>query len=399
MNILFVTPRLLYPPNRGDRLRPFHFARVLSKRHNLYLLSFIQSKDEISNIEHLNRYFDSIETVYLPVSRSIVNVAINLFSFLPLQVCYFKDRTFKKKIDYIINDKKIQLIYIFHLRLAQYFANMKNVYRVLDLCDAVTLFLSRFIKHAPWYKKPIYTYELRCVRKYEKTLMQKFNEYWIISDEDKRALETDLVLDNLYKLPNGIDVDYFQSDLATIRKRKYKKNIFFVGYMNVESVDSVLYFYHQMFPFIKAEVPGTKFYVVGADPPKVIRDLSHDPNVIVTGYVEDLKEWYMNANVVIAPNRFVAGMQNKVLEAMAMCLPVVCTSFCNEGINATNGKEIFVANNPTDFAQMVVQLLKNRDLATEIGERARIFVQNNFRWERVEERIIAIEKKLQAKSA
>lgn len=390
MNILFVTPRLLYPVNRGDKVRPYNFAKTLAKKHNLSLVSFIQTKAELQYVDPLKEFFSSVDTIYLPAWKSKVNMGLNILSGKPLQVSYFKDSLFDEKISEILVRKQIDVVYIFHLRMAQYFIKRNNVYRVLDLCDTVSFFMGRLLKHARWYMKPIYTYEIAKVKKYEQQLMDYFEEYWIISQEDKDALESNQKFSNIQIIPNGVDIEYFKNT----EEGSGRKSIIFVGYMSVESIDAVFYFYDHILPIVRKEVPDVLFYIVGANPPDKVKALEKDKNIIVTGYVEDLREYYKKASVAIAPMRFVAGMQNKILEAMSMSLPVVSTFYGNEGINAKDGESIFVEDKPEHFAQKVILLLKNNEIRKKMGNSARKFIEENYSWYRVFERVNEVEKKI-----
>lgn len=390
MNILFVTPRLLYPVNRGDKVRPYNFAKTLAKKHNLSLVSFIQTKAELQYVDPLKEFFSSVDTIYLPAWKSKVNMGLNILSGKPLQVSYFKDSLFDEKISEILVRKQIDVVYIFHLRMAQYFIKRNNVYRVLDLCDTVSFFMGRLLKHARWYMKPIYTYEIAKVKKYEQQLMDYFEEYWIISQEDKDALESNQKFSNIQIIPNGVDIEYFKNT----EEGSGRKSIIFVGYMSVESIDAVFYFYDHILPIVRKEVPDVLFYIVGANPPDKVKALEKDKNIIVTGYVEDLREYYKKASVAIAPMRFVAGMQNKILEAMSMSLPVVSTFYGNEGINAKDGESIFVEDKPEHFAQKVILLLKNNEIRKKMGNSARKFIEENYSWYRLFERVNEVEKKI-----
>lgn len=395
MRIVFVTPRLVYPVNRGDKVRPFNFARVLSRKYELSLVSFIQSKDEIRYIETLKKWFNSVDTVFLPSKTSNLNVVCDLLSRNPLQVSYFKSSHFKQKLDKILDKEKFDLVYIFHLRMAQYLLNRNDLYRVLDLTDAVSLFIARLLKYAKWYAKPFYFLELSRLKEYEQQLMNHFEEYWIISEEDRKAIEIERRFNNLLVIPNGVDTEFFKIFRGKRDILEKKKNIIFVGYMGVESIDAIFYFHSHILPIIRKEIPEVRFFIVGANPPSRVKALTQDKNIIVTGYVKDLRDWYSKASVAIAPMRFVAGMQNKILEAMAMSLPVVTTSYGNEGINAKDGEIIFVENEPGHFAQRVIQLLKDNNLRTEIGNKARKFVEQRYSWNVVLGRIEEIQRKIE----
>lgn len=390
MKILFITPRLPYPPNRGDRVRVYNFAKALSRKHSLSLISLIQSRDEYKYRKNLQEIFDRVELTFLPSWKSGLNIAAHFFSALPFQVLYFTSRTMERKISKIVAREKLDLIYVFHLRAAQYVSEISGPYKVLDFTDAVSLLLQRLLPHAKIYLKPVYYREWLTTRRYEARIAKKFDENWLISEVDRKAIRELSPGAKICIVPNGVDLDYFVSSGAKTKA----KNVLFVGYMGVESVDAVLYFYKEIFPFIQEEFPSTKFYVVGANPPRKIIELDRDENVTVTGFAEDLRGYYDNAAVMVAPMRFVVGVQNKILEAMAMEVPVVTTHFGNEGIDARHGKEIFVADDPKEFAGYVIELLKNKKLRDEIGRNARNFVKDHFTWQTVVRRIDEISEQL-----
>lgn len=380
MKILFITPRLPYPPNRGDRLRYYNFARVLSRDHELHLATFIQSNDETYNIGEISSIFSRVEAVLLRPWESYRNMLLGLFSGLPLQVSYFRSKKMRYRIEKMMSEEKYDAVYVFHLRMASYAINLKGSYKILDLTDAVSLFLLRMANYKRALFKQILLRESKHTRKYEDKIIKLFDECWIISDADKQALGAGGGGSNVFVVPNGIDTDHFKPGPLSLDEGK---NIIFVGYMGDESVSTVKYFLKKIFPIVRADVPQAKFHIVGADPPNEIIKLQKDGNIIVTGYVKDLRPFYNKANVMAAPMLFVAGVQNKILEAMAMEVPVVTSNYGNEGIDAVNGEQIFVEDDPQKFACRVIELLKNVELGKKIGCSAGKFVREKYSWNSV----------------
>ena len=389
MNILFLTPRLLFPVNRGDKVRPFNFARVLSKRHSLSLISLVESEEEFEFVNPLRKIFDKVEAVLLKPWQSKWNLFVNLFSNTPLQVSYYHSNEIQKRIAKIIEKDNPDVIYTFHLRMAPYVADFKGAYKILDLTDSVSLFLQRMLQYQKVYLKPILYNEWLRVKNYEPYIAEKFDECWLISKVDKESIGK--CRSNIEIIPNGIDYNYFSSK----KQNAESTNIIFVGYMSFESTNAVLYFYKDIFPYIQREIRSARFYIIGANPPKRILKLGKDQSVTVTGFVNDLRPYYNRAAVMVAPMRFVVGMQNKILEAMAIEVPVVTTNLGNEGIDAQIGKEIFVEDDPRDFANRVVELLRDKNLRREIGASARKFVERHFTWGKVAERMDEIGRKIE----
>jgi len=392
MRILFITPRLPYPPDRGDRVRVYNFAKVLAERHSLSLCSLIQSKAELKYVKVLQSLFTNVELIVMRPWKSWLNVITYLLSTSPAQVAYFYSSEMKKRVSQIVKRGSFDLIYTFHLRAAPYVSklDLTETYTVLDLTDSVSLLLRRLLPYTKPYLRPVYYREWLTTQRYEALMANQFDECWLISNVDKRVIEELAPNARLFVIPNGVDLSYFSPPRERIRK----PHLIFVGYMGIESVDAVLYFYKKIFPLIRKEIPQVKFYVIGANPPRQIVRLGEDKDVVITGYVEDLRPYYSEAAAMVAPMRFVVGVQNKILEAMAMEVPVVTTHFGNEGIDARHGKEIFVADAPEEFAGYVVELLKDRNLSREMGRNARDFVKERFSWQMVVRRIDEISKQL-----
>lgn len=386
MKILFVTPRLPFPSDRGDRLRYLNFAKVLSEQHSLSLVSLIQSEGELKYLEGLKSVFDHVETVLLEPWESNLNMAIHFFSKIPLQVFKFHSHQMQKKINAVVKREEFDAIYAFHFRMAHYLKGIKGSYKILDAMDGISLFLRRMLPNVKMYLKPVIFREWVTTRGYECNVLKEFDECWFISTVDKTSVKGISDASNIYIVPNGIDTNYFKPE----RDGHDDSNLLFVGYMGIESIDAVLYFYHRILPLIREKVPAVKFCVVGRDPPRKIMGLAEDGNITVTGYVEDLRPYYNNAAALVAPMRFVVGLQNKVLEAMAMEVPVVTTRFANEGIHAISGESIFVEDNPKKFAHRVIALLTDTNLRRKMGTNARRFVKERYSWNTVVERMNVI---------
>jgi len=387
MNILFLTPRFPYPLDRGDKIRPYHFARVLAKHHKLSLLSFLhdEERDYVHSVDDL---FDQVDVVPLTSWQTKRNMLLHVAGTKPLLVCGWTSMAMRDKLDGLLARNRFDIVYVYGLRMSQYIDCAEGSYKVLDLCDSLALLLLRMLKHAKLYKKPLVLREWLTVRRYEQHVASQADECWFTSSVDKESMHGLSVGHKVFLIPNGVDTEYFAPGPAAAGA----KDISFVGYMGVESVDAVTYFCRDVFPKVRREVPEARFRIVGANPPKQVRCLANDASISVEGYVDDLRAIYRQTAVAVAPVRFSVGVQNKVLEAMSMGIPVVATPEGNGGIGATNGKELFVCGNAGDYADAVIRLLQNESLRQRVGREARVFIQRRFRWSRVAERIEGIER-------
>lgn len=373
-------------------MRLYHIIRRLSSSdHRLFLISFIEQKEELSYIKHLKGYCEEVIVEYLPRYRSEIKALKGIFTKLPLQVAYYQSEKMKKIIDKFLIEKTVDLIYVHLFRMAPYALNYKDVYKILDLTDVVSKEIELSISHMSGIKKWIYNVEFPRIRRYETKISPEFDETWVISKYEAELLRNYSPYSKVKVVPNGVDTNYFKP----LNLERDSFNLIFVGNLQIDhNIDAILYFYKEIFPLIRRKIPQTKFYIVGASPDYRLNSLAKDKNVIITGLVDDLNLYLNQANIFIAPLRFSAGVQNKILEAMSAGLPVVCSHLANQGIKATPEREILIANNSLHFTEQLLYLMENPERCKVIGLSAREFVKNNFKWETVVKRFQVIEEKI-----
>ncbi len=387
MKILFVANRFPYPPFRGDKLKIWHLAQVLAARgHELHLVTFLENPDDRKYLPELEKYFRRIELVSLPRRQSISSVARGLFSKSPLQVLYFKSAPMQQRIDALLREEKYDAVHVQHLRMAPYLQNHKEVRRILDLPDAFSLYWKR---RQDTVQNPVrriaYGREQSRIFHFEKQVLPQFNQVLVCSPEDLQYLKNAHWLDNLGLLPNGVDLGSF----AAAGGHDYSKEnqILFTGNMDyAPNVDAVLHFAKDIFPRILAACPAAVFTIAGQRPVKAVAALA-GKNIRVTGFVPDLAEVYSASTVAVAPLRFGAGTQNKVLEALAMGLPVVCSAVGFQGLSMKDGAGAFLRENASDFAGAVIALLQNESLRRQTGEAGAAHIRGHFGWEVVGEKL------------
>ena len=378
MKILFLTSRYPFPPVGGDKLRAYHFLKYLSSRgHKVHLFSLI---------DHPIKFNDIItdEIIYfLPKSESYLKCLRGLFSFIPLQVWYYQSKKFRCKINNAIAENNYDMIFCHLLRTTEYVKAIKHIPKIVDLTDAISLNYSRIVENF-WenisFKKIIYAIESKRVLYYEGQILDSFDKSILISQNDKKYLGQFYDVSNVEIIPNGVDLEYF-----SYFNGEYNRNrIVFMGNMRtVPNIDAALYFAHEIFPLIKKKIPKAEFFIVGVEPIKKIYKLaSKDKNISVTGFVDDIRQYLKTAAVSVAPMRYGAGIQNKILESMAIGTPVVTTSTGLEGINAIHGKEIMVEDLPEMFASRIVDLIQDSKLRESISVSGRVFIEKHYSWEK-----------------
>ena len=386
MKILFIANRFPYPPFRGDKLKIYNLSKRLAEKNEIHLITFTEQKSDLQYLDKLNPIFKRMEIVHLPKLQSLFYSAIGLFQKLPLQVQYFKSRDFSARLKQLLSEEKYDAIHVQHIRMAQYAIAYKQYFRILDLPDAFSLYWQRR-KEVPrsFLSKWLDNIESKRVINYEKYVLNEFDLNLVCSREDQEFLIQTHKVGNIELLPNGVDTQQFKPG-----KHDYSHNetLLFTGNMDYDpNVDAVLYFVDEILPIILKSFPKVKFLIAGQRPIDKVRELDNGNNILVTGFIPDLSETYNSASVVVAPLRFGAGTQNKVLEAMSMGIPVVCSNIGFEGLGIDDGQGAFMRLGASDFADQVVTLLSNEVLRENTGKKGIEVIQKSFTWETIAERL------------
>jgi glycosyltransferase involved in cell wall biosynthesis len=350
----------------------------------LYLVTFYEDRDELDYLKEIQPYFKEIELVYLPKWRSILNGIPALFGKTPLQLAYFKSAKMKRMVNFAVEKYKIDVIHTQHLRMSQYTKDA-NKPKILDLPDAFSLYFKRRNEtERPFINRLIDSIEIGRLAKAEKVITQ-YDKTLVCSVEDKTYLEKLHKTDNLDILLNGVDLETF--DVKEGHDYTHNHTLLFTGNMDyAPNVDAVQYFVKEMWPAIAAANPVTKFIIAGQRPVDAVKKLAND-RIEVTGFIPDLRDMYAEASVVVAPLRFGAGTQNKVLEAMAMGVPTVCTHIGFEGLQIQSGQGVIMAKEKELFIKEVNTLLSDASKRKEVGEKGLEIARSRFSWDKIAEKL------------
>jgi len=388
MRLLFLTSRLPYPPDRGDRFRVFNFLKRLSAEHEITLVSFVEGGRDRLHKARLSEYCAAVHTVRQTRIQSILAVALNSWRAVPLQALYYRSGAMRRWVREIASTERFDAVYIHLFRMAQYADLFPDAYRIADLTDAISQEIERSLPYRQRLSRALYRIEQGRIERYERFVAKSSDEAWLVSERDRRVIARASPEANLIVIPNGVDADQFRP-LSTVPDNRA---LLFVGNMSVlHNIDAVLYFVRSILPKVQWHLPDVRLTVVGADPVRTIRALDEQPTVTVTGYVDDLNAVLNEAAVFVAPLRFAAGVQTKVIEAMAAGRPVVTTSVVNEGIRGVHGRDLLVADDADLFAEHVVALIRDSERRRKLGAAARRFAVERFRWETAVERMRVIE--------
>ncbi len=372
MRILFLTARLPYPPNRGDRLRAYHFLRVLSREHQITLLSFIDDSREAEHVAALRPFCEDIQLVRRAGWQGAAGAALGAWRPLPLQSLYYRSPVMRGAVDRLLGREAFDAVYVHLFRMAQYVADRFRPYRILDLTDAISGEVARALPYRDPFWRLVYRLELPRIERYERAMVRQFDETWVISEAERAAIAAAVGAGvdgdgrpppNLRVVANGVETERYRPQLRPAGGAA----LVFVGHMGVfHNVDAAVRLAEGILPRVRAAVPGARLELIGTEPAARVRALA-GPGVRVRGHVVDLNAALNEAAVFVAPLRFAAGVQNKVLEAMAAGLPVVTTSEVNEGLRATPGEHLLLADDDEGLAAAALGSVGRRGRAGAAG--------------------------------
>ena len=378
MKLLFLANRIPYPPYRGDKLKIYNLAKRLSERHELHLITFTQTEEDKKYKPELEKIFKEVHLIHLPKWKSLISCARGLWNNLPFQILYFQSTEMRERLNNLLAQHTYDAIHVQHLRMAPYLAKRKDLKRILDLPDAFSLYWERRKKIKRNLLLTMFeNIEQRRLLRYE-SVLKEYQLSLVCSAEDLEYLREKHHADNIRLLPNGVDLKTFSK-----RERDYNNNqtLLFTGNMDyAPNVDAVIYFVNELLPKIHQQFPEVKFIIAGQRPIDKVQELAND-KVIVTGFVKDLADVYNNASVVVAPLRFGAGTQNKVLEAMAMGVPVVCSNIGFKGLGIESGEGAIMQTEKEGLIKGVCDLLASASLRKEIGTKGAEVIRTRFDWD------------------
>lgn len=391
MRLLFLTSRLPWPPDRGDRLRTFNLLREFSQEHEISLVSFISKPEETILREHIKDYCKDIHLLHLPSWQSALSAVFNIWRGLPLQLEYYRSSKMDQLVDQLISREKFQAVYVHLFRMAPFVSQHPGIYRIIDLTDVISQEIATSLPYRSTISRMIYGTERPRIAAYESHVANWADETWLISDNDKLELGRQCGQANLQTIPNGVNLDEFFPKEIKARD----SHLIFVGNLNVfHNIDAIKFLVQEILPLIREKKPDCKLYIVGAGESRIVSDLAQQPGVVLVGFVNELNDALNEAAIFVAPLRFSAGVQNKVLEAMAAGVPVVTTTNVNAGLGARPGKDLVVADDPQNITDQVIALLQDPEHCQMLRFNARRFVERQFSWQVAVERMRQIERDL-----
>jgi sugar transferase (PEP-CTERM/EpsH1 system associated) len=375
MKVLFLTPRLPFPPVGGDKLRAYHFIRhIAGLGHEVTVATFVEHRGQLEDPAIRLPPGVRVRAVVLPRLASWWNTLRGLPSRVPLQVHYYRSRKLQK----IVREELAgcDALWVHFVRMVSYLPPRGSVRCVVDLCDAVSLNVERANRYRRGLFALINRIEVSRMKSYELATIERADRTVFISEVDVRYLIGERRDPRIALIQNGVDLEGFPFSEGPYEPEQ----IAFLGNLRYfANVDAVLWFASEVLPRIRRARPNVRFVVIGAEPPDAVRALADGERVVVTGFVPSVVPWVQRAAVSVAPLRIGAGMQNKILESLALGTPVVASPLAAEGLDA---HKFGVGATPDELAERVLELLADPGLRRARARAGRAYVEASFAWDR-----------------
>jgi len=352
---------------------PYYRLKFLSNKHRVTLITFYKEKKELNYFKELSVYCERIVPVKLNIATRLRNLmGRGVLTGLPLQVVYYLSRDFEKMLTDLIRNNSFDIIHTYLLRMAEYTNNVSGP-KIIDLIDSMQLSIAKRLSAETGIMRIVFREELRRIRAYEKEIVNKYDFSIVVSRTDREYLNSKKVVD----IPVGIDTSvFFRKD-----QLPHNKTIIFSGNMGYHpNQTAIRWFIENCFNLIKQRVPDTRLLITGVNPGRKVRSYHNSKDIFVKGFVPSMIDELNKAQIAICPTDSGYGMHIKILESMSCGLPVVTTSTALGTIEATNRRDVIIADEPNAFSEACIELLKNHTFASEVGNNARKLMVDHYDW-------------------
>jgi sugar transferase (PEP-CTERM/EpsH1 system associated) len=384
-DLLLLIHRIPYPPNKGDKIRSYHLLKHLAKHYRVHLATFVDDPDDWQYVPHVEALCASSHFARMNPLLARVKSMSALLKNRSLSLEYYRDAGLARWVRKTVAAHRIERVLVFSSAMAQYADSYRQARRVVDFVDVDSDKWRQYADKKSWPMSWLYGYEAARLLDYERQVAREYDASLFVSAPEA-ALFRQLAPESGAKIGhfnNGVDTEYFTPEAAHANPyQPGERALVFTGAMDYwPNVDAVQWFCDNVFPALRERFPALRFYIVGSRPNPAVQALGQHPGVTVTGTVPDVRPYIAHAAVAVAPLRIARGIQNKVLEAMAMARAVVVSPQALEGIDAEPGSELVLAEDAPAFIDAVNVLLASQDGALEaIGLAARAKVQRRYSW-------------------
>lgn len=389
-NILLLVHRLPYPPNKGDKVRSFHLLKHLAQNNRVFLGTFIDDPADVVHLGTVRSYCADVHAATIsPIRQKIVSL-LALLTGQAMSLRYYHDDGLQAWAKRVVTERQIDAVVVFSSAMGQYAQQNTRAELLVDFVDVDSAKWTQYAANHPWPLSWLYKREGQKLLAYERELAARSRRSFFVTENEtqlfrKHAPECADLVD---AMSNGVDSDFFSPNPAfqnpfgegALRKDALL-SVVFTGAMDYwPNVDAVTWFVSDILPLLRKKFPQVCFYIVGRSPTPGVLALASEC-VVVTGTVDDVRPYLQHASVVVAPLRLARGIQNKILEAMAMARPVVASLSCVEAIHAVSGSELAAAESAAEFVTQIEAIFHSPQRSAQLGLAARQRVVKDYSWE------------------
>ena len=387
MKILYVCHRFPFPPRRGGKIRPFNMIRHLGDQHEVTVCSLARSKQEAEEARGIAPYCKRFEIGLVDDRVQALRMVARLPTPAPSSFGYFRSTSLARTIDGLLATEKFDLIFVHCSSVAPYVSRHKATPKILDFGDMDSQKWLEYARSKPFPLSAGYWLEGRKLVAEERRLARQFDLCTATTRAEWETLEGYGTGTPTDWFPNGVDSEYF----APGNESYDSDTVSFVGRMDYYPNQECMFdFCASTWPIIREKRPGAKLLIVGADPSPAVRKLGDLPGVEVTGSVPDVRPYVRRSALMVAPLNIARGTQNKILEAMAMGVPVVTSEIAAGGVDAVAAEHLLVAKTRSDCVEAVLRLMSDKKERARLAEAGRARVLSNHAWPKSMQRLDGI---------
>ena len=382
MKLLYLTSRVPYPLDKGDKVRAYHQIEELSKYHEVCLFSLNDQDLHPQALQALEKICARVVIINLNKIELFFNLLRTFFGGKPMQVGYFRNRRTQAAFSKVVSEFGPDMVFCQLIRTAEY-ARSIDLPKTLDYMDVFSKGIERRISKVNFLQRPFFRMEYRRLLRYEREIFSAFNNLTIISNQDRDLIPHPSKA-RIKVIPNGVDLSYFHP-LADKPDKEFE--VLFNGNMSYPpNVESAVFLVEQIMPQVWKKYPKARVLISGTNPVARIRELASE-RIFVSGWVEDVRTNFSRSRMLVAPMQLSIGLQNKLIEAMAMKIPCVTSTLANNALAAKDGVEVLVADTPEQYASRIFALMEQEAYAISIAEKGYEFVKTNYNWQQAGARL------------
>lgn len=377
MRILFLAHRFPWPPTFGSKVRAFNVIRHLAREHEVTVLSLARSDAEAQEAEGIAAHCHAHEVLRVSNPVQAAKIALTLPTAMTASEAFFHSPALQRRIDAALAARSVDLIFAHCSAVGRYVEAVRDVPKVMDFCDVDSRKWRDYVEHKPWPLSWGYRWEARRLEAAERRIAAAFDAVTVATAGEMDVLAEVGVRERVDWFANGVDGDFFAPD----GQPHDPDLVSFVGRMDYfPNVQCMQEFCATTLPLLRRSRPGLRLQIVGAAPVPEVLALGRLPGVTVTGAVPDVRPFVRRSALTVSPLRIARGTQNKILESLALGVPVVSCRMAARGVDAVPGEHLLVADGPEETAQEVLRLLEDAALRERLSRAGRERMLSHHAW-------------------